>query len=685
MNQRIDDKRILDFLGGRKNPAGIKEIMGSLKIPAEKRQALKKRLREMSEKGEIVRKKNKFGGSRERVSKTVTGRVQIKKNFGFILSDDGEDVFLGRGAVAGLLSGDIVEAYVKKSDGGGREGEIKAVLKRTKDPVVCRAGFEGDRCYAVPVLNGGPVIRLSEDTSAYKENDMLLVVVEEKEGKLWGKVISHIYDEENISLYKQFALARHSIKREFPENALKEAEGCALETDKNPAREDLRAETIITIDPADAKDFDDAVSLKYEGGRYVLGVHIADVSHYVREEGALDIEARSRGLSVYLPDEVIPMLPERLSNQTCSLRPGEDKAVFSVIMDIDPEGNITGYKFKEALIKTAKRLTYEEAQEIITGQGQAPEGVKQAILLMDRLREVLGKKLKNGGYIDFSVGEPVLEFDAQGEVCGISRKEALEAHRLIEFFMISANICAADFIEKNLGTGIFRVHEPPALKDILGFNMLMSAMNLPHKIKKGKSSEFQAILEAAKNSEKKFLIEKSLLRAMRLAKYSEKNTGHFGLGLERYSHFTSPIRRYADLVAHRLIKKIPGIAETDVSGAWLKESALIISEREAAAEKAESEVFRVYALHYLKKRRGERLKAVITRVSKNGLSAEPLDIPVEGFLNFEDMSGDYFVFDEERQSVTGRRTKKTYRTGSVVSVIIKSINMESQRMNLELC
>ncbi|MCE5300999.1 MAG: RNB domain-containing ribonuclease, partial [Spirochaetia bacterium] len=289
------------------------------------------------------------------------------------------------------------------------------------------------------------------------------------------------------------------------------------------------------------------------------------------------------------------------------------------------------------------------------------------------------------GSIDFTSNESVFTYDREGAIDGITRKESLESHKIIEYFMISANICAADFIEKHGKTGMYRVHDIPAVRDIEEFNAFMRALGLEVKLKNGTNAEFQRVLSSIKGNPKSAMIERNLLRAMKLAKYSEKNSGHFGLGLPSYTHFTSPIRRYADVLVHRLIKHFLGLeAMKDTGREYLKEAAAKICDCEERSEKAENDMFRLFALDFLKSRMGGDFEAVITKVTKNGLLCELQEYPVEGFVSFDSMYGDYFVFDPYTQSATGRRTKKKYRTGDSISVIICRVDLESLKLELEL-
>jgi ribonuclease R len=360
---------------------------------------------------------------------------------------------------------------------------------------------------------------------------------------------------------------------------------------------------------------------------------------------------------------------------------------FSILMDIDVAGNITSYEIKESVINSKKRLTYEEVDDILAGKADAgvPEPVRESILLMNYLRGILKRKLSEGGSIDFTLGEPVFIYNGDGTIKDIVRKGSTDSHKLIEYFMVSANVCAADFIEKNSKqAGIYRVHEKPFMKDIEEFNRYMRGMGTDIKLNGSTGGDFQRVLDEIRGMEKSELIEKKLLRAMKLARYSEKNLGHFGLGLAHYSHFTSPIRRYADVLAHRLIKHFSGFeAMKSTDRAFLRDAALNISSCEERAEKAENDTFRLYCLDFLKAHLGDEMEGIISRVTKNGLVIELKKYPVEGFVNFDSMTEDTYIFDQFSQTAKGKRTKKIIKTGMDFSVIITRIDLESLKLELE--
>lgn len=686
MKYKLDREEISALLSGERKPLNVNTIMHRLKIPRSFRSDVKHIVKELSREGRLGKKGNNYVSVSGVQSNVVRGKIELKNNFGFLLTGDGEDIFLGKNAVSNLLPGDEIEVYVRKSERGGKEGALKSVIARSTSPLMCRIRKIGPLYFASLTFKDNPMIRIPKGGEGLEEGDIVLVKAAEKNNVLTGEIVSSFYDTEDMGVYRQFILDKFEINDEYPRGAVIEAEAMEFSEKETEGRLDLREETIVTIDPFDAKDFDDAVSLKKEGDVYKLGVHIADVAHYVKPGTEIDSEAGKRGTSVYLPGEAIPMLPEKLSNGVCSLREDEDKMTFSVFMDIDGRGEVLSYEIKETVIRNKKRFTYEEVEDILLGTSKFKDRkIKDMLLLMNGLKTILKEKFRRGGNVDFTLGEAILILDENKKVLDIKRKETLDSHKLIEYFMISANVCAADFIMERQGYGMFRIHPPPTGRDLMEFNVFLKAMGVEYRMKRGTNKEFQDALAAAGKTDKQYLIEKNLLRAMQLASYSEKNTGHFGLGLKRYTHFTSPIRRYADLVAHRIIKHFLGAkGGANAERGGLKAVAAHISDREEKSEKAEKEIYRVYALNFLKNRVGDEFEALITKITKNGILCELSEFPIEGFIGFDAMEDDYYIFDEERLSVTGRRTKKTYRIGNTVSVIIMRVDMESQKMELEL-
>jgi len=482
---------------------------------------------------------------------------------------------------------------------------------------------------------------------------------------------------------------RFGLPVEFPPEVLREAEAFpeGITPDDLHGRLDLRSTPCITIDPVDAKDFDDAVSvevLPHDG--YRLGVHIADVSHYVRPGSALDREAYERGTSVYLVNEVIPMLPERLSNLLCSLRPHEERLTYSIIMEVNKHGTVETYTVGKSIIRSARRFTYEEAQSILeTGAGEFAEILGP----LNRLARMLRTRRRKNGGLDLDTPEIRFAFDARDLPSGISVKQRVDAHRLIEECMLLANKTVARHLA---GTAdrptLYRVHDRPDPDRLAELARFVRHLGFSLSGKDGiASKQLQKLLDEVKGSEFENLVQEVVLRSMAKAIYSTKNIGHYGLSFRHYTHFTSPIRRYPDLIIHRLLTAYAGRVDTrTLQGlrSSLPEVARQSSARERLAVEAERASVKVMHVEYMKRHVGEVFQAVITGVTTFGLFVEIRDILAEGLIRVRDLTDDYYLFDERQYALRGRSRGKIYRLGDAVTVRVLAVNPEEQEIDFVL-
>jgi ribonuclease R len=475
----------------------------------------------------------------------------------------------------------------------------------------------------------------------------------------------------------------------FPPNVLQEAEALS---DGVPQREiesrlDLRGTVCVTIDPEDAQDFDDAVSLEVlSGGRYRLGVHIADVSHYVQPGSALDAEALSRATSVYLVNEVIHMLPGRLSTDLCSLRPQRDRLAYTALIDLNEHGTVEKYTIKKSVIRSARRFTYEEVQSILdAGGGEFSE----VLLPLWKLTRRLRSRRRRSGSLDLDTPEAKFVFDDQGLPTGIMKKERLDAHRLIEECMLLANrVVARHLMGKNERPSVYRVHDvpqPERLSELARF-VRQFGFSLPGK--EGITSrELQKLLDAARGSDVENLITEVVLRSMAKAVYSTKNIGHYGLGFGHYTHFTSPIRRYPDLVVHRLLQEYEhpvSHRRSEELRANLPPVAQHSSERERVAQEAERASVKVMQVEYMKRHLGDTFDGVISGVLKFGFFVEIEDLLVEGLVRMRDLTDDYYLYDEKRYALKGRSKGRVYRLGDHVRVRVLAVDPEDREIDFQL-
>jgi ribonuclease R len=481
----------------------------------------------------------------------------------------------------------------------------------------------------------------------------------------------------------------------FTPEALREAETLPdrIESSEYAGREDFRGETAVTIDGETARDFDDAVSLKkLSSGNYLLGVHIADVSHYVREGTALDSDAYSRGTSVYFPDQAIPMLPPKLSNNICSLMPGVDRLVLSALIEIDPKGKILGARFAEGVLRSRARMTYTTVAKILVDR-DLKEAARYAELVslfeaMEELCLILSKKRYRRGAVDFDLPEAEMEFDERGKVISVLPAERNIAHRIIEEFMLAANECVAHRLFASGGPALYRVHEAPDPHKVEEFAEFAESFGYRLEKQDGpyRPRDFQKfVMQMEGKPEQRFLIY-LMLRSFMQAHYSERNVGHFGLAASEYTHFTSPIRRYPDLLVHRLLKEClsrhPSQEWRERMQQQMPEFARRTSSRERTADEAEREIEKIKKAQFMADKLGEEFDATVFSVSRQGFFVELFEHYVEGFVPLGTLIDDDYQFKEATRSFTGKRRHNRLQLGSKVRVRLDSADTETGRLRL---
>jgi ribonuclease R len=609
--------------------------------------------------------------------------VTSRRGFGFVTpSAGGDDIFVPARFAAGVLEGDEVEVVVREAGRFGKpEGKVVRILKRERTTFL---GVYKER-YGAPFIQAfdspsPEEIALRSKGRPAPEPGMII------EADRKSLAVSKVYGRpEDPGVDTQVVIRRHGLASRFSDKALREAEAIAeaLTPRALEGRRDFRDWASVTIDGEKAQDFDDAVSVRrLEGGRFLLGVHIADVSHYVKAGTALDEEALERATSVYFPDLTLPMIPEKLSNDICSLRPGAPRLTVSVLMEIDGQGRVLRSEFTPSVIRTVERMTYTSVFEVL--EGDASERRRYAalvddFLVMRELARALRARRVEEGSLDFDLVEPELIYE-EGKLKAVAAAERNEAHRLIEEFMVAANVAVASFLtEKRIPT-VYRVHPVPATTDLEKLREILLPFGyvLPE-ADKVRSKDLARVLDRAKSRPEEKFVGVQVLRAMRLAVYSPENVGHYGLAKTDYTHFTSPIRRYPDLVVHRILKSVLQTGrggDIDLDG-----TARHSSDRERNADEAEQALLEWRIFRFLKERLGEEFTGIVVDVTKAGLMIELDDYFVDGLLAFRDLD------DESRRGPGGRshrlrRGRKRFDLGDRVRVILVSCDPVLQRMGL---
>ena len=638
---------------------------------------------------------------------TVTGALSItSKGFGFIRTEQGPDVFISYDHLANGMDGDVVEARLLKK-GQKPSGKIVSIVKRSDRPIigVFRFTKQGGKVYPEDErLPSSLIVPEKEIKQSSLEGELRngkivmarLLQWSDPSKKPEGTIEQIIGDKEEPGVDLKVVALSRDLSLDFPRPVEQEAENIPLpEIDSVlTQRTDLRETSSFTIDPETAKDFDDAVSLiQLPSGLLELGVHIADVSHFVPENSKIDKEAWNRGTSVYLVNHVLPMLPEYLSNDICSLVPGKPRLTFSVIVELTSMGEARNYRIEETVIESKRRFTYKEVEAIINGK---EDPFAPTIHMMQMLSQVLRKRREEQGSIDFDMTEQFIDLDDEGIPRMIQPKERLEAHKLVEEFMLLANRTVAEHIEseeksrKEKIPFIYRIHEKPAAEDVEAFLSAVSNLGIPYKVGETvEPDDYRNILTIIENLDFKDFVEKIALQSMTKAVYSTENKGHFGLAFDAYTHFTSPIRRYPDLIVHRLLKRYLKKGRGRIPASprlitFLERTCTQSSVMEKRAVGAEREYTKIKSLEFLSRKVGKVYQGVISGVTSFGLFVELSRYLIEGLVPISELRDDFYTFDEQQYRYVGEKTGKIYRLGDRVTVKIKQVSVEDRKADFIL-
>lgn len=695
-------ERILDFMKeDAYKPLLFKELATVLDVPKDDLEAFKDVIDELEAQGKIFKTHRDRYGVPERMN-LIVGRIQgNERGFGFLIPDDEDvkDLFISADDLNGAMHNDRVVARMNKKTAGDKraEGEVIKIIERANRTIV--GTFDSSKYFGFVVpdnkrISGDIFIPKDEFNGAKQGQKVVAELIKwpEKRRNAEGKIIEIIGDKDEVGTDILSIIKSHNFSEEFPEAVINQAEAIpdVITEDMIKGRRDLRQLRMVTIDGEDAKDLDDAVSIeKLSNGNFRLGVHIADVSHYVTENSPLDKEAVKRGTSVYLVDRVIPMLPKKLSNGICSLNPKVARFAFTVIMDIDLTGKVYNHEIFESVIKTSERMTYTNVYKILEENNQ--ELIQKYDYLVDdfkamkELALILRTKRMARGAIDFDFEEAKIILDEKGKPIAVKRYEITIANKIIEEFMLVCNETVAEHFYWANSPFVYRIHEDPDSEKIEALNEFVH--NLGYHIKglnKIHPRALQELLEKVKGKKEERIISTVMLRSMAKAKYSNECVGHFGLAAKYYCHFTSPIRRYPDLIIHRLMKEnLKGRmneARTDLLNDRLPEIAKQCSERERAAEEAERETEDLKKVEFMKQHEGEVFEGIISSVTSFGMFVE-MDNTIEGLVRMSSMEDDYYIYDDKHYCLVGERTRKIYRIGDVVNVKLTRADVASRQID----
>lgn len=690
-------EKVLEKLKGLQNAVTTEELCSMIdNISVEEIKEVQKILNEMVQNGEIYFTNKEKYILFENCPDIKIGEIDVNpKGFGFLLLP-GDDVHIEKMFLNGAIDGDTVIVEIL-SRHPKLEGRVMRIVKRNLNNLVG----------AVKYIHGKPFMILEDKRSLVIELDpkstkncvegtiILASIIKEKRKNYYLASVDTIIGHKDDAGVDILTIAyKHEIYPDFTEKAMKETENMPNEVmeEELSGRRNLTDKIIFTIDGKDTKDIDDAISLEKNGENYLLGVHIADVSYYVKENSALNEDALNRGTSSYLADTVIPMLPHKLSNGICSLNEGVIRLTESCVMEIDSRGNIIDYDIFPSYIKSCKKMNYEAVNDIIM-RDSVQEDYKPYVEIlkdMNNLAHILRKTKVNKGYIDFDLDEAKIICDENGRAVKVERRIREDAEKMIEDFMIAANETVASAIYNIDLPFIYRVHDEPNPEKISEFMKLVSLLGytVHANIKKITPKTMQNILEELKEKPEYEMMSSTLLRSMKKAKYQKENIGHFGLASSCYTHFTSPIRRYPDLTVHRLLRKYLFNHEMDTDTIKYLETRLDYiatnsSDRELKAIEAEREVDDMKMAEYMEGHIGEEFEGKISGLTNFGMFVE-LENMIEGLVHISTLKDDYYVYNTDIMAIVGEQKKKMFRLGDKVKVVVVSANKQKKTIDFEL-
>jgi len=697
-----DRHSILALLADHGKPLRRRDMIERLGVKSsDSREILRRRLKAMIRDGQLIKNRRNAYGLPAKMD-LVAGRVSAHKDgYGFVMPDEGgSDLYLSSRQMRSVLHGDRVLASIIGVDARGRrEGAIREILERAHEKIVGRFVAESGIALVVPDdprINQDVIVPLA-DTAGARPGQVVVAEIVQQPGERQppvGRIIEILGESGAPGLATEIAIRNFGLPHEWPEGLEEQAEafGKKVTTAMISGRRDLRDLPLLTIDGADARDFDDAVFAQRRKNGWRLVVAIADVSHYVTPGSALDQEAEHRATSVYFPARVIPMLPEALSNGLCSLKPDVERLCLVCDMSINDKGHVTRSRFDSAVIRSQARLTYQQVWDwLVSGQQEIRENrseVSRSLKDLHGLYKALRRARTRRGAIDFESTEVKFLFDERGAVADIVPVKRNDAHLLIEECMITANVEAANFLLRNRIPAPFRVHEPPPAMKLEPLEQFLRSIGIriPWKVRPS-PRDFEQIVQQVKGRADKSLIMAVLLRAQSMATYQVDNDGHFGLALDAYGHFTSPIRRYPDLLVHRAIHHVLEHRSNKDYGYSVQQMAKFCeqsSHRSRRAEEAERDVHGRLKAYFMEQHIGDEFTGQVTGVTSFGLFVDLEKILVSGLVHITSLPNDYYHFDPVVHRLTGDRSGKVFQLAQKVNVRVVAVSVDERKIDFEL-
>jgi ribonuclease R len=690
------EEGIIQLFQKSKKALLLKEIYHLLNVPKAEREQIRNLVKALVEKGKLIQIRKRRFALPESLS-ILKGKLRVHPDgYGFVETEEGKTVFVPQRRLNKALDGDIVLVRIEKLARKGPEGSIVTVLERPRKNIVGYLVKRHKFFFVEPEDRRLPFEIFIPKKRRLKAKEGNLVVAQilqstSEFGVPLGEIIKDLGDPEEITTHCFATVFKFNLPQEFSSDVEKELETIpdeVLEDDKI-GRIDLRNIPLVTIDGESARDFDDAICVKKNSKGFTLWVAIADVSHYVKKGSHLDQEAYERGTSVYFPNMVLPMFPKKLSNGLCSLNPLVDRLAMVVELDFTPKGKIRNRKIYEAVIRSQARLTYTEVKKMLLDKDKKLikkyQHLYPMLLSAGELAQILREKRMARGSLDFDLPEPEIILNLEGKIENIVKRERNLAHMLIEDFMITANEAVAEFLTEKGFPLLYRVHETPDSNKVKELIEFLPLENTKIKIPEEPTPKFfQKLLDLIKDHPLSYLYNHLLLRSLKQAKYSPHNVGHFGLASTCYCHFTSPIRRYPDLVVHRALKRALRKKRAPYTEDELEEMGKSLSIKERTAEEAEREVFKKFQCFFMKDKIGEAFSGIISGVTAFGFFVDLKEYLVSGVVRVVDLVDDFYVLDEKGISLIGKQKGKVYQIGQTVKVKVKNVDLRRFQINFQL-